>query len=114
MVVQRGEIWWASLPTPTGSGPGFRRPLVIVQSNDFNRSRINTIIAITVTSNLKLAGAPGNILLPAKSTGLPKNSVANISQIITVDKSFFTEKVGKLKAKQMQQLEEGLRLVLSL
>ncbi len=114
MVVRRGEIWWASLPNPTGSGPGFRRPLVIAQSNDFNRSLINTIIAITVTSNLKLAGAPGNILLPAKSTGLSKNSVANISQIITVDKSFFTEKVGKLKAKQMQQLEEGLRLVLSL
>jgi mRNA interferase MazF len=114
MVVQRGEIWWASLPDPTGSGPGFRRPLVIAQSNDFNRSRINTIIAIVVTSNLKLARAPGNILLSAKSTGLPRNSVANISQIITVDKSFLTEKVGKLKVKQMQQLEEGLRLVLSL
>lgn len=114
MVVRRGEIWWASLPNPTGSGPGFRRPLVITQSNDFNRSRINTIIAIVITSNLKLARAPGNILLSAKSTGLPRNSVANVSQIITVDKSFLTEKIGKLTSKQMQQIEEGLRLVLSL
>ncbi len=81
MVVRRGEIWWASLPNPTGSGPGFRRPLVITQSNDFNRSRINTIIAIVVTSNLKLARAPGNILLSAKSTGLPRNSVANVSPL---------------------------------
>ncbi|MCH7731336.1 MAG: type II toxin-antitoxin system PemK/MazF family toxin [Candidatus Marinimicrobia bacterium] len=110
----RGEVWWASLPTPTGSGPGFRRPLVIVQSNDFNRSRINTVIAIVITSNLRLATAPGNILLSAKSTGLPKDSVANVSQIITVDKSFLTENIGKLKAKQIQRLEEGLRLVLSL
>ena len=112
--MRRGEIWWASLPNPTGSGPGFRRPLVITQSNDFNRSRINTIIAIVITSNLKLARAPGNILLSAKSTGLPRNSVANVSQIITVDKSFLTEKIGKLTSKQMQQIEEGLRLVLSL
>ncbi|ODS30403.1 MAG: YdcE protein, chain A [Candidatus Scalindua rubra] len=112
--MRRGEVWWASLPNPTGSVPGFRRPLVIVQSNDFNRSRINTIIAIVVTSNLKLARAPENILLSAKSTGLPRNSVANVSQIITVDKSFLTVKVGKLTSKQMQQLEEGLRLVLSL
>ncbi len=110
----RGEIWWASLPTPTGSGPGFRRPLVIVQSNDFNKSRINTVIAVVITSNLKLATAPGNLSLPPKGTGLPKNSVANVSQIITVDKAFLTERIGKLTAKQIHQMEEGLRLVLSL
>jgi len=112
MVVRRGEIWWASLPDPTGSGPGFRRPLIIVQSDAFTRSRIRTIIACVITSNLKLAAAPGNVLLPYKSTGLSKDSVANVSQLITVDKSLCTEKVGKITAKQMQQLEEGLRLVL--
>ena len=114
MVVRRGEIWWASLPDPTGSGPGFRRPLIIFQADAFTRSRIRTIIAAIITSNLRLAAAPGNVLLPSKSTGLSKDSVANVSQLITLDKSFFTEKLGKLTAKQMQQLEEGLRLVLSL
>ena len=114
MVVRRGEIWWASLPDPLGSGPGFRRPLIIVQSDAFNRSRISTVIAVVITSNLRLAAAPGNILLPSKTTGLPKDSVANLSQLVTIDKSFLTEKVGKLTAKQMQQIEEKLRLVLSL
>jgi mRNA interferase MazF len=114
MVVRRGEIWWASLPDPLGSGPGFRRPLIIVQSDAFNRSRISTVIAVVITSNLRLAVAPGNLLLPYKTTGLPKDSVANLSQLVTVDKSFLTEKVGKLTAKQMQRIEEGLRLVLSL
>jgi Growth inhibitor len=91
-----------SLPDPTGSGPGFRRPLVIVQSDAFNLSRINTAIAVVITSNLKLAAAPGNLLLPSKSTGLPKDSVANVSQLITVDKSFFAEKVGNLTTKQIE------------
>lgn len=112
--MRRGEIWWASLPDPLGSGPGFRRPLIIVQSDAFNRSRISTVIAVVITSNLRLAVAPGNLLLPDKTTGLPKDSVANLSQLVTVDKSFLAEKVGKLTAKQMQQIEEGLRLVLSL
>jgi mRNA interferase MazF len=112
--MKRGEIWWASLRLPVGSAPGFRRPIIIVQSNAFNQSRINTVIAVVITSNLKLAKAPGNLLLSAKSTGLPKDSVANVSQIITVDKSVLTEKISQLTAKQMQLLDEGLYLVLSL
>lgn len=112
--MKRGDIWWASLPMPSGSEPGYRRPLVIVQSDDFNRSRIQTVIAAVISSNLKLAEAPGNMLLPSISTGLPKDSVANVSQLITVDKAFLTEKVGKLTRRQIQRLEEGLRLVLSL
>jgi len=113
-VIQRGEIWWASLGQPSGSQPGFRRPLVIVQSNEFNRSRIGTVVAVVVTSNLRLAQAPGNVLLPAKNTGLDKGSVANVSQVITIDKSFLTEKVGKLTARQIQSVSDGLRLVMSL
>jgi mRNA interferase MazF len=99
---------------PTGSAPGFRRPVIIIQSNPFNRSRINTVVAVVITSNLRLSKAPGNLFLPAKSTGLPKDSVANASQIITIDKSVLTEKIGKLTIKQMQLFDEGLRLVLSL
>jgi len=114
MVVRRGEIWWASLPVPSGSEPGYRRPLVIIQSDDFNCSRIQTVIAVVISSNLLLAEAPGNILLSAKSAGLHKDSVVNVSQLITVDKAFLTEKAGKLTRKQIQQIEEGLRLVLSL
>ncbi|MCD6567547.1 MAG: type II toxin-antitoxin system PemK/MazF family toxin [Dehalococcoidia bacterium] len=114
MVIQRGEIWWASLDQPSGSQPGFRRPMVVVQSTEFNRSRIGTVVAVVVTSNLRLAQAPGNVLLPDKSTGLDKDSVANVSQVITVDKSFLTEKAGKLTASQMQSVSDGLRLVMSL
>ena len=113
-MIQRGEIWWASLGRPGGSQPGFRRLLVVVQSNEFNRSRIGTVIAVVVTSNLRLAQAPGNVLLPAKSAGVDKDSVANVSQVITVDKSFLTEKLGKLTDKQMQSVSNGLRLAMSL
>ena len=95
--MKRGEIWWASLPEPVGSEPGFRRPVLVIQSDDFNRSRIATVIALVITSNLKLAMAPGNVLLPSNATGLSKDSVANVSQVITIDKSFFTEKVGKFR-----------------
>ena len=112
--MRRGELWWASLPEPSGSMPGFRRPLVIVQSNDFNRSRIRTVLAAVMTSNLRLANAPGNVLLPAKSTGLQKDSVVNVSQLITVNKSFLTEKIGRLTDKQRQAVDDGLRLVLAL
>jgi mRNA interferase MazF len=114
LVIQRGEIWWAALPEPVGSEPGFRRPVLIVQSNDFNRSRINTVIAVVITSNTRLAEAPGNVFLPNHVTGLPKDSVANISQVITVDKSFLTERIGALPAQFLQQIETGLRLVLAL
>ena len=113
-MIRRGEIWWASLPEPTASEPGYRRPVLVVQSDDFNRSRIATIIAVVITSNLKLAQAPGNVLLPRKATGLIKDSVANVSQVITVDKSFLTERVGTLPPYLLEQVESGLRLVLSL
>ena len=96
MVIQRAEIWWANLPEPRGSEPGYRRPVLVIQSDDFNRSRISTVIAIVITSNMKLAEAPGNVYLPQKLTGLSKDSVANVSQVITLDKSFLTEKVGEL------------------
>lgn len=114
MVIQRGEIWWADLPEPAGSEPGFRRPVLIVQSNDFNRSRIATAIVVVITSNLKLANAPGNVLLPQTATGLPKDSVANVSQVLTVDKSFLTEKISDLPSYLLEQVEVGLRLVMDL
>jgi mRNA interferase MazF len=109
-----GEIWWATLPSPTASEPGYRRPLLIIQSDDFNRSRINTVIAVVITSNLRLAEAPGNVVLSKKDTNLPKKSVANVSQLITVDKSFLTERVGKISSTKLGEVEAGVRLVLSL
>jgi len=114
VVIQRGEIWWASLPEPVRSEPGYRRPVLVVQSDDFNRSRIATVIALVITSNTRLAEAPGNVFLPEKLTGLPKDSVANVSQIVTVDKSFLTERIGILPPNMMEQIEKGLRLVLHL
>ena len=113
-MIQRGDIWWVSLPTPSGSQPGFRRPLLIIQANEFNRSRINTVIAVAITSNIRLAQAPGNLLLPARSYGLNRDSVANVSQVITVDKSFLTEKIGKLKPQLLESVDNGLRLAMAL
>lgn len=113
-MITRGEIWWASLPAPVASEPGFRRPLLVIQSNDFNQSRISTVIAAVITSNLRLADAPGNVLLSKKESGLPKQSVVNVSQLITVDKSFFTEKIGSVSALKLKEIEAGIRLVLSL
>ena len=110
----RGEIWWGSLPEPTGSGPGFRRPLLIVSANSFNDSRISTVVAAVNTSNLRLADAPGNVRLPAKGTGLTKASVVNVSQIITVDKTFLTERIGNLNPRLLAEVDDGLRLVLSI
>jgi mRNA interferase MazF len=114
MVIKRGEIWWAELPEPVGAGPGYKRPLVIIQSNDFNKSKINTIIAAAITSNIRLAAAPGNVLISSKKANLPKESVINVSQIITIDRSFLTEKVHTLSDKIMTQVDEGVRLVLKL
>jgi len=113
-MVNRGEIWWAELPEPTKSEPGYRRPLVVIQSNSFNRSKINTVICAVLTSNLKLEEAPGNFVLQSKSTGLSKDSVLNISQIITIDKSFLIEKIGDLTNKQLNKLKDSLKLVLSI
>lgn len=112
--MRRGDIWWAALPRPTGSGPGFRRPLLIVQSDDFNRSRIRTVIAAVITSNLHLGAAPGNVPLPAKISGLPRSSVINVSQLVTVDKSFLLDKATQLPPDVMRTVEEGIRLVLAL
>jgi len=112
--VKRGEIWWASLGDPKGSEPGFKRPVVIISSNDFNVSKIKTIVVAVITSNLRLSDAPGNIELSKKSTGLTRSSVINVSQLITIDKSFLTEKIGKLTNKQLQMLNDGVKLVLAL
>lgn len=113
-MIQRGEIWWAALPTPSGSEPGYKRPLLIVQSDDFNRSQIRAVVAIVITSNLRLSDAPGNVYLPRRSSGLSKDSVANVSQSVTVDKSFLIEKAGKLRASELLEVEAGVRLALSL
>ncbi|MDN5923469.1 MAG: type II toxin-antitoxin system PemK/MazF family toxin [Xanthomonadales bacterium] len=112
--MKRGELWWASLPAPTGSGPGFRRPVLVVQSKPFNESHIATVIVAVVTSNLGLAAAPGNVRLSKTETGLPKASVVNVSQLVTLDRSLLTAKVKSLSDKVMSQVGEGLRLVLAL
>ncbi|MCB8945980.1 MAG: type II toxin-antitoxin system PemK/MazF family toxin [Ardenticatenaceae bacterium] len=112
--MQRGAIWWASLPVPVGSSPGYSRPVVIIQADSFNRSQINTIIVAVITSNMRLATAPGNVPLAARVSGLPKESVVNVSQLLTIDKSLLTEKVGQLSVTKMQQIDRGLRLALSL
>jgi mRNA interferase MazF len=114
VVAERGEIWWAELGEPDGSEPGFRRPVLIVQSNAFNRSRLRTTLAVVLTSNLRLLDAPGNVLVPAKGSGLPRDSVANVSQIITIDRDFLAERAGRLRADLLHDLDAGLRLVLSL
>jgi mRNA interferase MazF len=114
VVIERGEIWWASLAKPRGSEPGYSRPVLIVQSDDFNRSRIGTVIAAAITTNTRLAEAPGNVLLSRKSSGLPKESTVNVSQLITLDKAFLTKKVKKLAKHDLAAIEEGLRLVLLL
>jgi len=101
-------------PEPIGSGPGYRRPLLIIQSDTFNKSKINTIIAAVITSNIRLSAVPGNILLSTKESKLPKESVINVSQLITIDKSFLTEKVNTLSISIMSDVDEGVTLVLQL
>jgi mRNA interferase MazF len=112
--MRRGEVWWAGLPEPVASEPGYRRPVLIIQSDDFNRSRIRTVIAAVLTTNLRLAAAPGNVLVAADETGLPRDSVVNVSQIITVDKTFLTERVGRLDDRTMLAVEDGIRTALAL
>ena len=111
--MHRGEIWWASLGDPEGSGPGYRRPVLVVQSDDFNCSRIGTVIVAVLTSNIVLAQAPGNGLLKARQAGLAKDSVVNVSQVITVDKQCLTDKVKKVERSTMAEVDNGLRLVLA-
>lgn len=110
----RGEIWWADLADPIGSEPGYRRPVLIIQDDTFNQSRINTVIVVSITSNLRLAEAPGNALLPCAATGLAKDSVANVSQIFTIDKTFLVERIGTLPDYLQEEVDEGLRMILYL
>jgi mRNA interferase MazF len=114
MVIVRGEIWWADLPEPAASGPGYRRPVLVVQDNDFNRSKIATIVVAIITTNLNVATANGNVSISPTQSGLPKDSVVNVSQLLTLDKSFFIEKVQSLSDAKMEQVNEGLKIVLSL
>ena len=112
MVVAQGHVYWANLPDPTGSGPGFRRPVLVVQGDALNRSRIRSVICVPLTSNLRWAEAPGNVVLPARATGLPRDSVANASQIITLDRELLTEEVGKLAKRQLELILTGIDSVL--
>jgi mRNA interferase MazF len=113
-VVKRGQVWWAELPEPAASEPGYKRPVVIIQADEFNISVIKTVIVLAITSNIKLADAPGNVYLAKAKSGLLKDSVANVSQVLTLDKSFLTEQIGLLDLAIIRQIDEGLQLVLSL
>jgi mRNA interferase MazF len=112
VVVSQGDIVWASLPPSTGSGPGFRRPVIVVQGDAFNASRIATVVVVPLTSNLRWAAAPGNVLIPADRTGLPKDSVANVSQIVTVDRAVLSDRVGHLSEADLELVLAGIDLVL--
>ena len=112
MVISQGEIWWADLREPTGSGPGYRRPNVVVQCDALNQSRVSTVVCVPLTTNLKWTDAPGNVLLAARSTGLSKESVANVSLIVAVDRRQMTECVGKLPRRQLELVLAGIDTVL--
>lgn len=112
--MNRGEIWWASLPEPTGSGPGFRRPVLVVQSNPFNSSRIASVVVATITSDLRLSSAPGNVEIAKRESGLGKASVVNVSQVLTLNRTFLTEKVRRVADRKMVEIDQGLRVVLGL
>ena len=112
MVIAQGHVYWANLPDPTGSGAGFRRPVLVVQGDAFNRSRIRTVVCGPLTSNPRWAEAPGNVMLAARATGLPKDSVANASQIITLDRDSLTEEVGKLSKRQLELVLTGIDIIL--
>ena len=111
-MIAQGEIWWAELPDPAGSGPGFRRPVVVVQGDAFNASSLATAVVVPLTSNLRWAEAPGNVRLTARMTGLPRDSVANVSQIVTVDQAVLTDRVGKLTTAKLDLVLAGLDIVL--
>lgn len=112
MTIAQGDVWWADLPEARGSGPGFRRPVVVVQGDALNRSRIATVVCVAVTSNLKWAAAPGNVLLASSVSGLPKESVANVSQLVTLDKTDLTERAGKLPRAKLELVLSGIDVVL--
>lgn len=110
----RGEIWWANLPDPVGSEPGYRRPVLVIQDDTFTQSQISTVIVVIITSNIRLAEAPGNVLLPCGVSDLSRDSVVNVSQIFTIDKTFLAERIGSLPDYLQEEIDEGLRTVLYL
>jgi mRNA interferase MazF len=110
----RGEIWWANLPDPVASKPGYRRPVLVIQDDTFTESRLSTVIVVIITSNIQLAEAPGNVVLPRSVSGLPKDSIANVSQILTIDKTFLVERLGSLPDYLQEEVDEGLRTILYL
>ena len=112
MVVSQGDVWWADLEAPTGSGPGFHRPVVVVQGDAFNRSRIATVLCVPLTSNIRWADAPGNVLLSARTTRLPKDSVANVSQLVTLDRGTLPEHIVKLPPRRIEAILAGIDVVL--
>lgn len=112
MVISQGDVWWADLEEPTGSGPGFRRPVVVVQCDALNRSRIATVVCVPLTSNLNWADAPGNVMLKASATGLPKDSVASVSQVLALDKAMLTERAGRLPPRLSNAVIQGINTVL--
>ena len=112
--MELGEVWWADLPEPTGSGPGYRRPVIVVQSDEFNRSRIQTVVVAAITSNTRLSAAPGNVTIGKRGTGLSRESVVNVSQLLTLDKRILTDRAGRLSAAKVREIQDGLRLVLAL
>lgn len=114
MVIKRGEIWWAELGAPKGSQPGYKRPVLIVQTNEFNASRINTIIVLALTTNTALALAPGNVLIRPRESGLKKVSVINVSQMITINKDVLSERVKVVSDGVMKEVDQGIKLVLGL
>jgi len=112
VVISQREVWWATLPEPIGSAPGYRRPVVVVQGDALNRSKLATVVCVPLTSNLKWADAPGNVLLPAQMTGLPRDSVALVAQVVALDKSLLTERCGKVPPEQVELILAGLDVVL--
>ena len=111
-MISQGDVWWADLGAPEGSAPGFRRPVVVVQGDSFNRSGIGTIVCVPLTSNLRWADAPGNVVLPARATGLSKDSVANVSQLVTLDRGVLGEHVVKLSRRRVEMILSGVDVML--
>src|SRR5688572_2271551 len=114
MVIKRGDIWWGSLPEPVGSSPGYARPVLVIQSDRFNESKINTVVIAIISKNLRLAESEGNVMIAKEQSGLPRDSVVNVSQLFTVDESVLRDLVGKISTKKMKQVDNGLKKVLGL
>jgi mRNA interferase MazF len=112
LVVSQGDVWWADLPEPVGSGPGYRRPVIVVQGEALNRSRLATVLCVPLTSNLRWADAPGNVLLTSRDTGLPKDSVANVSLLAAFDRDLLAERTGRLSPRRLELVLAGIDTLL--